>query len=151
MQAMLIMMTIFGCDDSLTQCEYIDTAATHYDTIAHCDSALETTLARYEKANYPTIIAVCQDPDKPPQMLAGNMPEQAPAEAPATADNNDQPSPGSIAMLRNFAGGLLNSIRASLPSNETISAALVKPVHIVTNSYSWVLRKTTGHTVDVSH
>ncbi|TPW33329.1 hypothetical protein FJU08_01860 [Martelella alba] len=144
MQAMLIMMTIFGCDDSLTQCEYVDTAATRYETVAQCDAALETSLARYDKADYPTVIAVCQDPDKPPQMLAGAMPDQSPVATSPSTDSTDEPPLGSIAMLRNFAEGLLTSIRATLPSNETISAALAKPVHVVTNSYSWVIRKTTS-------
>ena len=41
MQAALIAMTIFGCDDSLNQCSYIDMAETRYATVQACDSEIE--------------------------------------------------------------------------------------------------------------
>ncbi|MCF3639798.1 hypothetical protein LXM94_07420, partial [Rhizobium sp. TRM95111] len=60
MQAALIVMTILGCDDSVTQCHYIDTVNRSWQTVALCDAQSETQIARYQNRSYPVIVAVCE-------------------------------------------------------------------------------------------
>ena len=60
MKAALIVMTILGCDDSVTQCHYISTVNQSWLTVAACDSQSERQIARHQNANYPVVVAVCE-------------------------------------------------------------------------------------------
>ena len=60
MKAALIVMTIMGCDDSATQCHYIDTVDRSWQTVALCDAQAETYINRHQDRNYPVIVAVCE-------------------------------------------------------------------------------------------
>ena len=60
MKAALIVMTIMGCDDSATQCHYIDTVQQSWQTVALCDAQAETQINRHQDKNYPVIVAVCE-------------------------------------------------------------------------------------------
>ena len=60
MKAALIVMTIMGCDDSATQCHYIDTVDRSWQTVALCDAQAETYINRHQDKNYPVIVAVCE-------------------------------------------------------------------------------------------
>ena len=62
MQAVLIAMTILGCNDSVTQCNYVATVGKHFETVAMCDADSERQLKHYSNISYPTVIAVCEPP-----------------------------------------------------------------------------------------
>ena len=86
MQAALIIMTILGCDDSATQCHYVEMRDERWATVQSCDAASEDRLRTYSNLDYPVVVAVCQTPgdtglaelvDEPAQVPA--LAETAPA------------------------------------------------------------------------
>ncbi len=81
----LIMMTILGCDDSVSQCAFVETAPERFVSIELCNAASENVLGRYTHIGYPTAVAVCQMP--PPDIteaLASQSPAQ-PAKTPSSS------------------------------------------------------------------
>lgn len=66
MKTALILMTILGCDDSVNQCEFVETPPERFVSIELCNAASEAVLARYSNIGYPTAVAVCQTP--PPEV-----------------------------------------------------------------------------------
>jgi len=158
MKTVFIIMTILGCDDSVRQCEYIDQVNAQYDTVQACDSASEKALSTYGDRNYPVVVAVCQGPAATQADMAGigedgvggplDMPEERdldiasetvpapPAEIPEaqgfTASANAEPG---------FISRALSEVRSYLPEQETMKSVITKPVHIVSDSYSWVAKK----------
>ena len=100
MQAALIAMTIFGCDDSLNQCSYIDMAETRYATVQACDSEIENRLSVYEDSGFPTIIAVCREPGELVNAALGRNPDATlplPASVPETKVTETPPeAPGRL-------------------------------------------------------
>ena len=63
MQTALILMTILGCDDSATQCHYVEMVDKRWATIQACDASSEDTLKLYGNLPYPVVVAVCQTPE----------------------------------------------------------------------------------------
>ncbi|MGO7755670.1 hypothetical protein ACC708_36150, partial [Rhizobium ruizarguesonis] len=61
-QAVLIAMTILGCDDSISQCNYVATVYKRWETVAACDAEAERRLKTYVNVNYPSVISVCEAP-----------------------------------------------------------------------------------------
>lgn len=143
MQAALIIMTILGCDDSATQCHYIEKVNQNWVTIQACDADSEARLKTYASHSYPVIVAVCQTPD----VDAAGLPE---IEAPAGAD---APAPAAIAedlaMPAEAQAGLTSRILAQaqshlqrvLPESGTVKSIIAKPVRVVTDSYSWAAQR----------
>ncbi|WP_180901910.1 hypothetical protein [Martelella soudanensis] len=142
MQAALIAMTIFGCDDSLNQCSYIDMAETRYATVEACDGELEKALSAYDAAGYPTIIAVCREPGELVNVALGRNPDAGlPSsvtvpEKPSVASETDTPS-----LLRRLSGRSMAALMGIVPSRQTLGTVLTAPLHVVTDSYSWVVKK----------
>ena len=145
MQAALIIMTILGCDDSATQCHYIEKVNQSWATIQACDADSEARLKAYASHSYPVIVAVCQTPD----VDAAGLPEiegpgVANAPTPATAATADDP-----AMSAEEKAGLTSRILAQaqshlhsvLPERGTVKSIIAKPVRVVTDSYSWVAQR----------
>jgi hypothetical protein len=62
MQTALIIMTILGCDDSATQCHYVEMLDERWATIQECDAHSEDRLRGYANIDYPVVVAVCQTP-----------------------------------------------------------------------------------------
>lgn len=60
MKAALIVMTILGCDDNVTQCHYISTVNGDWPSIAQCDTESQKELPRFSDRNYPVVVAVCE-------------------------------------------------------------------------------------------
>ena len=137
MQAVLIAMTILGCDDSVTQCSYIATVDKRWETVATCDAETERQLRLHANASYPTVVAVCEPPKSGalPEMTAANAtpPSPAPAEQPTPAEG-----------IGGFVARVAHQVRSHLPSGEAIEPALAKPVHFVTASYSWAVARLTN-------
>ncbi|MGO7214377.1 hypothetical protein GR247_22550 [Rhizobium leguminosarum] len=134
MQAVLIAMTILGCDDSISQCNYVATVDKRWETVAACDAEAERRLKTYVNVNYPSVIAVCEAPKA---VAAAEPPKPAPvpAAAPEVAVAAPEEPAGRIA---GFAEGIAGQVRAHLPSGKSVRDTLTKPVHFVSASYSWV-------------
>ncbi|MGV0910481.1 hypothetical protein [Martelella sp. FOR1707] len=140
MQAALIAMTIFGCDDGLNQCSYIDMAETRYATVQACDSEIESKLSAYGDSGFPTIIAVCREPGElvnaalgrnPDAVLPSTMPETTTAEAQTEIPNR----------LQRLTRGSMAALMGIVPSRQQLANAFSAPLHVVTDSYSWVVKK----------
>ncbi|RWY82288.1 hypothetical protein EHI44_25955 [Rhizobium leguminosarum] len=140
MQAVLIAMTILGCDDSISQCNYVATVDKRWETVAACDAEAERRLKTYVNVNYPSVIAVCEAPKaiaaaEPPKPA---KPAPVPAAAPEVAVAAPEEPAGRIA---GFAEGIAGQVRAHLPSGKSVRDTLTKPVHFVSASYSWVVTR----------
>lgn len=55
----LIVLSLLGCDDTGTQCEYLRAADQRFETIEACQSASETFLSASNEADYPAVVAIC--------------------------------------------------------------------------------------------
>ncbi|MBY5410252.1 hypothetical protein HFO98_17625 [Rhizobium leguminosarum] len=134
MQAVLIAMTILGCDDSISQCNYVATVDKRWETVAACDAEAERRLKTYMNVNFPSVIAVCEAPK-----AVAEPPEPAPVQVPAAAPNVVVAAPEEpTGRIAGFAEGIAEQVRAHLPSGRSVKDTLVKPVHFVSASYSWV-------------
>ncbi|MBY4606896.1 hypothetical protein K6M90_04330 [Rhizobium sp. 9T] len=131
MQAVLIAMTILGCDDSVTQCSYVATVDKRWETVAACDAEAERRLKAYANVSYPSVIAVCEAPKA---VAAAEPPKPAPIPAP-------EPVEEPVGKLASFAENIAGQVRAHLPSGRDVKETLSKPVHFVSASYSWVVTR----------
>ncbi|MBO9630699.1 MAG: hypothetical protein J7516_14865 [Shinella sp.] len=140
MKAALIVMTIMGCDDSATQCHYIDTAPKSWQTVALCDAQAETYINRHQDKNYPVIVAVCEsNNDRITADVANPQPEAKPAE---TAAQAEIPVPEETAEARQgLAARTLNFVKKAIPDGASLKAAVVKPVRYAEDGYSWVIKR----------
>ncbi|MGO4135713.1 hypothetical protein ACEQ6A_14250 [Rhizobium brockwellii] len=137
MQAVLIAMTILGCDDSISQCNYVATVDKRWETVSACDAEAERRLKTYVNVNYPSVIAVCEAP-KATAAAEPPKPAPVPAAAPEVAVAAPEEPAGRIA---GFAEGIAGQVRAHLPSGKSVRDTLTKPVHFVSASYSWVVTR----------
>ncbi len=145
--AALVVMTILGCDDSVSQCHYVDTVKGSWETVAACDDQSQRKLPAYAKASYPVIVAMCEKtadapiasaalsgtvtPTAPPQASTSSPTTISPPAAPLPADaaaSERQPLP-----QRAYA-----MIRGVLPDTQKIRHAISVPVHYLGDGYSWV-------------
>ncbi|MBC7281327.1 hypothetical protein [Hoeflea sp.] len=156
MQTALILMTILGCDDSATQCHYVDMLDERWATIQECDARSEEKLQLYSNINYPVVVAVCQTPEETGVAEHGGKPVGEPgtgtditASSPADPDipvpKADIPEPGIAtapqAPEAGIASRAFTRFKHALPEAETLKAIVAEPVHVVTDSYSWVARR----------
>ncbi|HCL65744.1 MAG TPA: hypothetical protein DIC56_13085 [Rhizobium sp.] len=135
MQTALIMMTILGCDDSVSQCHYIATVERKWVSIELCHASSEQVLEGYSGVNYPMVIAVCQPPESNSAELQA-PPENAQLPAVPT-------TPLPEAMQQSLAARAISKIRGVLPGTADIRMVFEKPLHVVADSYSWVAKKLT--------
>ncbi|PCK77844.1 hypothetical protein [Rhizobium sophoriradicis] len=136
MQAVLIAMTILGCDDSVSQCSYVATVDKRWETVAACDAEAERRLKSYANVHYPSVIAVCEAPKA---VAAAEPPKPAPIPAPVPA--TPEPVEEPVGKLASFAENIAGQVRAHLPSGRDVKETLSKPVHFVSASYSWVVTR----------
>ncbi|PYE36816.1 hypothetical protein C8J35_10174 [Rhizobium sp. PP-F2F-G38] len=151
--AALVVMTILGCDDSVSQCHYVDTVKGSWETVAACDDQSQRKLPAYSNASYPVIVAMCEKtvdasiataaesstvtPSAPP--LASTPSPVSPTTATST---NERPAPhpadvasGERQPLPQRAYAM---IRGVLPDTQKIRHAISVPVHYLGDGYSWV-------------
>lgn len=160
MQAALIIMTILGCDDTATQCHFVEMVDERWATVQACDAGSEDRLKNYSNLDYPVVVAVCQTPGDAglgelagepaaPAAVATAAPEIVPpapdtpvpkADIPVAAMADDaqsvQTETGS-----GFAARVLHRFKDALPEAKDLKALVSEPVHVVTDSYSWVARR----------
>ncbi|MCO6186291.1 hypothetical protein [Rhizobium sp. L1K21] len=140
-QAALIVMSIMGCDDSGSQCVMLAESQPKWDTVAECDAASEGELQTYSNVNYPVIVAVCQT-QTTVASAQPNAPEAQPSAAaelteagPPEPDAKEQSPRTLVELMSNLAD------KAAPLTNSVKSVLIDKPVHVVKDSYSWVVRK----------
>lgn len=140
MKAALIVMTIMGCDDSATQCHYIDTVDRSWQTVALCDAQAETHINRHQNANYPVIVAVCESSgDRMTADVAKPAPEAKPAETTAEAD---VPAPEqTVEAKQGLAARTLGFVKKAIPDKAALKAAVTTPVRYAEDGYSWVVKR----------
>ncbi|SES08457.1 hypothetical protein [Rhizobium sp. NFR03] len=148
--AALVVMTILGCDDGVTQCHYVDTVKDRWETVEACDDQSQKKLPAYKNASYPVIVAMCEKAAEapiasaaesdtptspaPPLASASTSPTPAPTSAPSAptageaASEERKPLP-----QRAYA-----MIRGVLPDTAKIRHAMSVPVHYLGDGYSWV-------------
>lgn len=124
----LIMMTILGCDDTASQCNFVQTLPQRWTSIELCDVASEREMARLQKIDYPVVVAVCQTPES------------------ALENSDDVAEPAADAMTSpevstGLAVRALERVKGVLPSVEGLRELAGKPIRLMTDSYSWVARK----------
>jgi hypothetical protein len=178
MQTAIIIMTILGCDDTATQCHFVEMLDQRWATIQDCDAETEQRLSDYNTINYPVVVAVCQTPgdsglaeaaSETGSRLAGGSGQAAagtdghsgpptggenrdldtsllpPADIPA-ASIDTSPEPGvpvaaAAGETPGFARRMLETITDALPTSENLKTLIEKPVHVVTDQYSWMARR----------
>jgi len=138
MKAALIVMTIMGCDDSATQCHYIDTVDRSWQTVALCDAQAETYINRHQDKNYPVIVAICETSGD--RMTAEvTAPDPKPAE-PATG--MEAPAPVETEQARQgLAARTLAFVKKAIPDAASLKAAVTTPVRYAEGGYSWVVKR----------
>jgi hypothetical protein len=162
MKTALILMTILGCDDTATQCHYIEMLDQRWTTIQECDASSEDKLRDFSNVPYPVVVAVCQTPEDSglaeldpgdataPVVAAGPASEvngvteielpkadipPPPATLPASTADADQDAE------EGFASRVLARFKDALPEAETLKSLASEPVHVVSDGYSWVARR----------
>lgn len=134
MKTALIMMTILGCDDSVSQCQFVETPPERFISIELCDAASETVLGRYNNIGFPTAVAVCQAP--PPEVaeaIAASKEANAAAAATAVPELSEE--------HKTLTARAIDSIRQVLPGRAQFKMIFETPIHVVSDSYSWVAKK----------
>jgi hypothetical protein len=139
MKAAFIVMTILGCDDAGSACASVAQVEEHWPTIAACDAASEAHLTRYTNVNHPMVVAVCQTADS--TALADSTEDSAQLES-ATRSLTPVPQPPrDEARERGMAARAVQLMKGVLPSKQGLKETVAYPVHVVSDTYSWVARK----------
>ncbi|SOC38864.1 hypothetical protein SAMN05892877_105301 [Rhizobium subbaraonis] len=140
MKAALIVMTILGCDDSVTQCHYIDTVDTTWQTVALCDAQSEAQITRYQNSNYPVVVAVCEtngnQHNADAQEDVASSPDSQAASAPTPTLGTETPATDA-----GLASRTLTMLRQHLPDAPSLRETVAKPFRYAEDGYSWVVRK----------
>ncbi|TPP11045.1 hypothetical protein [Rhizobium glycinendophyticum] len=136
MKTALIMMTILGCDDSVNQCQFVETPPERFVSIELCDAASESVLSRYGNIGFPTAVAVCQ---APPPDIADAVEASAKANADAAATVKAKPE--LTEEHKTLTSRAIDTIREVLPGRAQIKMIFETPIHVVSDSYSWVAKK----------
>jgi len=55
----MIVLSLLGCDDTGTQCEYLRAAEQRFETVEACQTASDSFLADSHDADYPAVVAIC--------------------------------------------------------------------------------------------
>jgi hypothetical protein len=141
MKAALIVMTILGCDDNLTQCHYISTVNGTWPSIDLCDTESQKELPKFSNKNYPVVVAVCETSG------TGMMASAEPAPAPKIAPEPNTPAPQAAtppAMHKEKPGlpkRALAWLGGAVPDRQKLQAIVSAPVHYMEDGYSWVARR----------
>ncbi len=148
MKAALIVMTILGCDDNVSQCHYISTVNGSWPSIAQCDTESQKELPKFSNKNYPVVVAVCETSGQnmvtsiePGPGIAPSATQQAtPTQLPATPQEvatppaTEEAQPGLPKRALAWLGG-------AMPDRERLKAIVTAPVHYMEDGYSWVARR----------
>lgn len=139
MKAALIVMTILGCDDDVSQCHYISTVNGDWPSIAQCDTESQRELPRFSDRNYPVVVAVCESSGPAVTAATEPVPEMnATLPVQPGVPQNTTPTEGEEPTLPRRALALISG---AVPDREKLKAIVSAPVHYVEDGYSWVARR----------
>ena len=140
MKAALIVMTILGCDDNVTQCHYISTVNGNWPSIARCDAESQKELPQFSDRSYPVVVAVCETSGADAMASTEPVPEidAAPAQ---NAAAEQTPAPPLEEQKPTLPKRALALVSGAIPDREKLKAIVTAPVHYVEDSYSWVARR----------
>jgi hypothetical protein len=144
MKAAFVVMSILGCDDSGASCTPVAQVEEKWQTIAACDAASESHLSRYANVNHPMVVAVCQTANS--TALADATEDAAQFEIASRSIGPvpvPQP-PRDVERERGIAARAVQLMKDVLPSKQSLKDTVIYPVHVVTDTYSWVARKITN-------
>ncbi|THF54109.1 hypothetical protein E6C51_03190 [Allorhizobium terrae] len=127
MQASLVIMTILGCNDSVSQCQYIATPEQRWVTVERCNADSEKALAEYSNAKFPSVVAFCQKQNISQPEMAAPKPDAPPPVVPEQEK-------------RSLAGRAIATIQEVLPGKADIKMVFTAPVHVVTDTYAWAVK-----------
>lgn len=137
MKAALVVMSILGCNDAGTTCIPVAQVPDHWQTIAACDAASEKHLARYTNVNHPMVVAVCQTAEttalEDSTEDAGHFETASRSVAPMPPSDEDH--------RRGIAARAVELVRGVMPTRQGLRDTVIYPVHVVTDTYSWMARK----------
>ena len=160
----MVLMTILGCDDTVTQCHYVETVDRQWVSVQECDAATEDQLARFTGLQYPVIVAACETAaadvaqnDGLPESASGEPETEAtaadsaivetapagpvpPADVPGTQAEAET-EPGRLAIQKQRVERLMKRVVEILPDTDSIKSLAAKPAHVVTDTYAWVVKK----------
>lgn len=148
--AALVVMTILGCDDSVSQCHYVDTVKGSWETVAACDRQSRKALPTFTNVSYPVIVAMCEEAADAPIATAAESGTKAPEPAPATSSASPAATPPAANVSSPSAADAATEdrkplpqrayamIRGALPDGAKIRHAISVPVHYLGDGYSWV-------------
>ncbi len=136
-QAALIIMSIMGCDDSGTQCVTLSQNQSTWETLEQCDDASADTLNNFPDANYPVVVALCQT-----ETALGASETTTPEQGTDVAEATAPEPPLKEQKPKTLADLMSNLTDKAAPITESVKSVLIdKPVHVVKDSYSWVVKK----------
>ena len=139
MKAAFIVMSILGCDDAGAICTPVAQVEEQWQTIAACDAASEAHLSRYTNVNHPMVVAVCQTANS--TALADSTEDVAQFETASRSLAAAPQPPNDEARKRGMAVRAVQLMKGVLPSKQGLKDTVSYPVHVVTDTYSWVARK----------
>jgi len=140
----LIVLSLLGCDDSGTQCDFVRVGEERFETVEACRAASEPLLAASAEADYPTVVAVCSPESAvPTAQVAGSgdpVPVPVPPETPAEVDGNvelpaeggegveavEPPQPVLVEREPGLLGRVAEALSSLAPERETIT----KPIDV---------------------
>ncbi|QKV19290.1 hypothetical protein [Oricola thermophila] len=106
----IIVLSLLGCDDSGTQCDYLRASEQRFASVAECRVASDAFLAASDDAEYPAVVAICA----PAVETAGRpVPPELPVEV-APEIPADELAPD---MVERIAG----AIAGYVPGRETLA------------------------------
>ncbi|MFZ2099793.1 MAG: hypothetical protein WAU86_04435 [Oricola sp.] len=123
-QEALIVLSLLGCDDTGTQCEYLKASDQRFETIQACSAASDAFLETSRDAEYPAVVAVCA-----PRVEVADRPAQPAAPAEAVADAAANTASGGVAVdasaadvaETDYLAHVASTIAAMAPRRETIT------------------------------
>jgi hypothetical protein len=140
MYTALVIMTILGCDDSVTDCSYVATLKQRWRTVEQCNAVSDKELAKFANVSYPVVIAVCQDPAVTEAKAAADVAKAHPV--PSTVPKPEPQSPEETrAEEQSLGRKAIERAKALLPSAESVHRVVTKPVRIAEDGYSWVIKR----------
>lgn len=148
MKTALIVMTILGCDDSVSQCHYISTVPGTWETVAVCDAESQKQLPKFSNANYPVVVAMCENSDaqltdtpKALEQVPTANTDTAIAAPPATSIEPVTAVTPPVEDRPTMPKRALAFLSGALPDTAKLRDVVTAPVHSIQNGYSWVARR----------
>ncbi|MFD1744325.1 hypothetical protein ACFSE1_02515 [Rhizobium helianthi] len=135
----MVMMTILGCDDGVTDCQYVATLKKRWTTIERCNAVSEKELANFANVSFPVVIAVCQNP-----AVAETKPAQTAPASEANGSGPPHPEPTEQQILaeeRSLGQKAIEHVSSILPSKDSVQNLLHGPIRVIEDGYSWVAKR----------